>query len=255
MKSETKRLVWKICYDFAVKQLPKFTKWTPAELRQSYPFHRLLFSDEAIVAARVERSVVTTMGKLLYPAIAKAIAEETYSDVHIDYEIDGFVNDAACNMIEQIVTELRAPRRRRLTPREPDHEAEISDIFNSKGGGDSSRAATADIYIGDFPTGPLFVELKSPLPNLDIAAESKRKILYFLTIMDRNEISGAKAFLGLTYNPYGTRERYAWSFTKRVMDMDSQVLIGDELWNMIGGPGTYLDLLEIVEDVHRHLTP
>ena len=75
-----------------------------------------------------------------------------------------------------------------------------------------------------------------------------------MTIMDRKEISGAKAFLGLTYNPYGTRERYAWSFTKRVMDMDSQVLIGDELWNMIGGPGAYLDLLEIVEDVHRHLT-
>ena len=222
-------------------------------MRQSYPFHRLLFSDEAIVAARVERSVVTTMGNILYPAIAKAIADEHYSDVHIDYEIEGPVNDAANNMIEQIVTELRTPKRRRPTPREPDHEAEISDIFNSRGGGISSRAVTADLYIGDFPTGPLFIELKAPLPNLDISAESKRKILYFLTIIDRKGISGGKAFLGLTYNPYGTRERYAWSFTKRVMDMRSQVLIGDELWDMIGGPGTYQEILSVLEDVHRHL--
>ena len=163
------------------------------------------------------------------------------------------MNDAACNMIEQIVTELRTPRRRRETPREPGHNHEVSDILNSRGGGRTNRAVTADLYIEDFGDGPLFIELKSPLPNLDIAAESKRKILYYLLIMDRKGVEGAQAHLGLTYNPFISREDYAHSYTKQIMDMERQVLMGSELWDMIGGQGTYTELLEIIEDVHEHL--
>ena len=109
------------------------------------------------------------------------------------------------------------------------------------------------MYIEDFGDGPLFIELKSPLPNLDIAAESKRKILYYLLIMDRKGVEGAQAHLGLTYNPFISREDYAHSYTKQIMDMERQVLMGSELWDMIGGPGTYAKLLEIIEDVHAHL--
>ena len=35
--------------------------------------------------------------------------------------------------------------------------------------------------------------------------------------------------------------------------MERQVLMGNELWDMIGGPGTYDELLEIIADVHAHL--
>ena len=94
----------------------------------------------------------------------------------------------------------------------------MSDILNSRGGGRTNRAVTADLYIEDFGDGPLFIELKSPLPNLDIAAESKRKILYYLLIMDRKGVEGAQAHLGLTYNPFISREDYAHSYTKQIMD-------------------------------------
>ena len=97
------------------------------------------------------------------------------------------------------------------------------------------------------------IELKTPLPNLDVAAESKRKILYYLLIEDRQGVSGAQAFLGLTYNPFLTRERYSHSFTKQIMDMDNQVLMGQEMWDFIGGPGTFDELLAIIEDVHHEL--
>ena len=29
--------------------------------------------------------------------------------------------------------------------------------------------------------------------------------------------------------------------------------MGSELWDMIGGEGTYAELLDIIEDVHGHL--
>ena len=253
MKPQTQQRVWDILYDYSVSQLPKLTRWTLADIKQAYPFHRLLFSDQEVLAARVERSVVTTMGDRLYPSLAKAIGQDKYIDVHTEHVVEGVANDAACNMIEQIVTELRTPKSRRANPREPNHEDEISDVLNSPGGGQTSRAVTADLYIGDFDGGPLFIELKTPLPNLDVAAESKRKMLYFLLLMDRMGVTGARAFLGLTYNPFLTRENYRHSFTKQIMDMDNQVLMGQEMWDMIGGPGTFQTLLGIIEDVHRSL--
>ena len=253
MKVETKNRVRTILYNHAVAQLPKFSKWAPSDLRQAYPFHRLLFSDDALLSVRIERSVVTAMGKKMYPSLAKAIAEDKYSDVHLEHTIEGSVNDAACNMVEQIVTELRTPKSQRATPREPDHESELSAIINSPGGGQSSRTVTADLFIGDFSEGPLFIELKTPRPNLDIAAESKRKLLYYYLIMNRIGVEDAQAFLGLTYNPYLTREKYSHSFTKQIMDMDSQVLIGHEMWDLIGGPGAFDELLKIIDDVHQQL--
>ncbi len=90
------------------------------------------------------------------------------------------------------------------------------------------------------------MELKTPLPNLDVAAESKRKLLYALAICAREGTSGAQAFLGLTYNPFLSREKYRHSFTRQIMDMDYQVLLGEELWEFIGGPGTYGELLDVI---------
>lgn len=253
MKRETRERLWNVLYNFALEQLPKRRRWTLEDIRLAYPFHRLLFSEEAILGARVERSVVTSMGTTLYPSIARTIAEDRFSQVFTEHTIEGEVNDAACNMVEQIVTELRTPRRRRQTPREPHHASEMSAILNSPGGGRTNRAVTADLYIKDFTDGPLFIELKSPLPNLDIAAESKRKLLYYLLIMNRSGVGGAKAYLGLTYNPFIRRDAYAHSYTKQIMDMERQVLMGEELWDTIGGAGAYAELLDIIEDVHAHL--
>ena len=253
MNSATQEAVFEVLRAFAFSQIPKLSKWTPADIRQGYPFHQLFFPEEAILAARVERSVVTSMGTKLYPALAEAIAGSRFRRVFVEHVIEGTVNDAAVNMIEQIVTELRTSPSKRETPRRPDHDGELRDILYSRGGGQSTRSVTADLFIEDFDDGPLFVELKSALPNLDIAAESKRKLLYYLTIMSRRGIDNPRAFLGLTYNPHITRDQYDHPFTKRIMDMDKQVLIGSELWDYIGGPGTYASLLSQIERVRQEL--
>ena len=253
MKRATQNRVRQILYDHAVEQLPKFTKWKLDDLRLAYPFHRLFFSDEALLSARVERSIVTAMGDKLYPALAEALSEDRYSEVVLEHTVEGMVNDAAANMVEQIVTELRTPKKQRATPREPDHDGEMAAILNSPGGGQVSRTVTADLYVGDFSEGPLFIELKTPMPNLDIAAESKRKLLYYHLIMDRKGIANPKAFLGLTYNPFLTRKKYGHSFTKQIMDMEKQVLIGREMWDLLGGVGAFDELLEIIDDVHQSL--
>lgn len=255
MNAETRATVKNIMEECATKYAPARERWEPDQIWQAYPFHRLFFTVPQITAARAERSTVTSMGSELYPRLAEAIASENFSQVQLEYTVEGALNDDACNTLEQIVTTLREPlpRRRAGEPRRrrprPNSVDELARILDAQGGSARPVAVKADFYIGDFTDGPLFMELKTPRPNLDIAAESKRKILYFLAMMRRDGIVGAQAFLGLTYNPYVTRKNYNHAPTRRIMDLDKEVLIGSETWDLIGGAGTYDELLKIIEEI------
>lgn len=247
MKAETRQRIKEVMLAWVASQAPKLEAVTAEELWQQYPFHHLIFQTDELMGARFERRIVTSMGQELYPRIAVALARDRFQEVVLQHTIEGLVNEAACNAIEQIVTDLREARN----PRKPNHTEELDEILPLTGGEMVQRSVIADLYIGDFPGGPLFVELKTPRPNLDIAAESKRKMLYFLAIQDRKEIEGAQAFLGLTYNPFGTRGNYNHPFTRRVMDMEEEVLIGSELWDYIGGAGAYDELLELITEIRQ----
>jgi hypothetical protein len=210
-------------------------------LKRAYPFHKLLFDEVGLVAFKRERSVVTRMGQTLYPELAKLIASEHYSDVALNQVIQGNLPDATVNAIDRIVRDLRVRQRR------PNHAQEMKEILGAGGSTvEVDVRVIADLYVGDFKGGPLFVEVKTPRPNLDICAESKSKILTFKALLcDQNP----KAYLAFPYNPFVTRAAYAHSFTKRVMDMDAEVLMAEEFWDTIGGRGTFEELLTTVEAV------
>ncbi|MFN3974665.1 MAG: TdeIII family type II restriction endonuclease [Dehalococcoidia bacterium] len=77
-------------------------------------------------------------------------------------------------------------------------------------------------------------------------------MLYFLANAQQNNIRDAKAIFALYYNPYFP-EHYRWPFTKQIMDMETEVLIGGEFWDFVGGPGTYDELLCILSEVKQEL--
>jgi hypothetical protein len=129
----------------------------------------------------------------------------------------------------------------------------MASILEHTGGGSRHISITADLYVGDFRGGPLFVEIKTPLPNLDIAAESKKKMLYFLAMKSRERVTDPHAFLALYYNPFLSKERYRHSFTRQIMDMDKEVLLGDEFWDYIGGRGTFEEMLQIIDEVRNDI--
>ena len=249
MKTETRQRVKAMMEAWVADLTGRLRRRDVNAVLQGYPFHQLIFSPDALLAARQERTIVTSMGSELYPRLADALARDRFQEVVREHTTTGEVNEAACNMIEQIVTELRAPgpRRERRLPNRVD---ELESILSLSEGEPAQRSVIADLYVGDYTGGPLFVELKTPLPNLDIAAESKKKMLYFLAIKNGQNVAGAKAFIGLTYNPYVTKAAYKWSITPRIFDMDAEVLIGSELWDYLGGPGAYDELLKIIAEIN-----
>ena len=129
--------------------------------------------------------------------------------------------------------------------------------FGSKyildGGGEPiPTSVTCDILIQSERTGKTYsFELKGPLPNSDQTKVSKEK-MFKLLAMDGHPID--EAYYALPYNPYGKRENYDWSFPARWFNMksDPSVLIGEELWDLIGGEGTYTHFIEEINKLGVH---
>ncbi len=135
MRAETRDAVEQIFSRFQAEHSSEIEAESSSDLLLKYPFHRLIFSDKALLAARAERSVVTAMGTQLYPNLAQAVARDRFSDVYLEHQVTGNLNDAAVNMIEEIVTTLRTAPRRRIKDRRPDHERELREILSSLGEG------------------------------------------------------------------------------------------------------------------------
>lgn len=127
--------------------------------------------------------------------------------------------------------------------KKPNWKTELEYIL--KGAGEPVPCSVVcDLLIESSATGKTYAfELKAPLPNSDQTKVSKEKMFKLLAMNPRKVDS---AYYALAYNPYGKKENYAWSFPMRWFDMktDDSVLIGDEFWEFVGGPGTYQSFLD-----------
>lgn len=65
-----------------------------------------------------------------------------------------------------------------------------------------------------------------------------------------------QSYYAMAYNPYGIeKEKYKHSFVVNYMDLNNQVLIGKEFWELVGGVGTYSEVLEIYRKVGKEKGP
>lgn len=241
MKAETRRNVYNLLDGFAKSALKDYDL---GALKKSYPFHRLFFDELALLAFKQERSIVTKMGMHLYPELARLIAVEKHKEVTREKAITGLVPIETANAIDSIVRQLRNNQR---SPNRKNEISEINNTLSQKGKSEQTELKTiADIYIGDFTGGPFFAEIKTPLPNLDVCAETKQKILTFMTL---RRTENPKAFMAFPYNPFITRAEYKHGFTNRIMDMAEDVLMGEEFWDYIGGNNTFKEIIDVIEEV------
>lgn len=241
MKAETRKELKEYIISFIDKQVSKLP-YTIDELKRAYPFHSLFFPDEALKAFKIQRSLVTKMGQTLFPNLAAIILRETYNNVHINWKVEAELEAAKLNLISEILDGLDARKRK------PDAIQEMKEVANIKGGEIQLVQITADVYVGDFEPGPLLLEVKTPQPKKEDCVRSKRRLLIFRGYYaDRNP----QAYIAFYYNPYIEREKYNWWPTLQILDINNEVLIGQEMWDYLGGRGTYNQILQIVEEIRQ----
>src|SRR5581483_5334520 len=214
------------------------------------PLYAALVPDEIFKGSHFERRFTTPFGKA-WETLAVVAAKEGLGRGEMGFRIKGNVSAERLRRIAEVLSRLEHGKDADGRKIKPDWTHEVQYI--QQGGGELiPTEVECDVY-AETKDGSRKVafELKAPMPNSDQTKVSKEK-LFKLYAMQPMQVT--HAYFALPYNPYGrSRTDYQWSFPMRWFDMhrDPVVLIGDEFWDTIGGPGTYNAFLEAVNQLGR----
>lgn len=218
------------------------------EHRAKRPLYAALVPDEIFKGSHFERRFVTPFGKA-WELLAVTVAEKGLGYGVSGHTVTGTVRAERLRRITEVLNNLEhAERGKKKT--KPDWKSELAYVLAGEGE-PIPVTVVCDVYAEDRTNKVRYAfELKAPLPNSDQTKVSKEKILKLYS-MEPLRVDGA--YYALPYNPYGRREDYAWSFPARWLNMkeDEVVLIGDEFWEKIGGPGTYQSFIAAVNEIGK----
>lgn len=214
--------------------------WDLEVERRLRPFAFALAPEEVWKGAKFERSFTTSFGRA-WEHMAQLVARDKHDHAERDSRIVGTLHQGQLTAIQTILNQLE--RR----TRQPDWDAEFEEVMSARTGPVIETAVIADLDVWDDGRPHQFFEIKAPKPNSDQTKVSKEKMLK-LAAMNSDPTC---AFFALPYNPYPSRAEYAHSYPKRWLNMsaDEVVLMGADFWDRVGAPGTWDDLMELVEEI------
>lgn len=214
---------------------------TMAKAGRLNPFHQAILTPGMLRLSRFERSFSTTLGSM-FEVAAELIGQQHYADSIRAHDIDGYIGNAARAGIDAIIDAIRRENF------EQSYHHYVETIVSSFHADNIRQSVKVDLYLRDHENNEIFFEMKGPKPNLDQCVSVTRKFLE-IHALRKSGPPRVRTYFGMSYNPYGARQLYGWSVAKNYLDMDAQVLIGSEFWDLLGGPGTYEEVLSIFGEV------
>lgn len=213
------------------------------------PFHESLLPDGLLKITEFERSFSTKLGTA-FEECARLIAKPVHTQVERGHRVRGIISYEAIKQIEEITNHIGTGG---MKTNYQDLVKEV--ILASKSDSGIERVSIADLYIKTKTNEEWYFEIKSPKPNKGQCIEATGRLLQIQAIT-HSRFPNAKAFYATAYNPYGIKkETFKHSFILNYMDINNEVLIGKEFWDLVGGEGTYEEILSIYQEVGREKGP
>ncbi len=219
----------------------KFRSYNP-ETRHM-PFHYRLLGKDRMALFSFIQSLNTTFGISIYEPVAIALASGRFRVAKSQVKPADEISSEAHQQIQTIMDELA------VADREPDKSVEIEEIRKVCRTGivDKVKLTRVDIWLENYE-GELFLfDLKTVKPNKGNFKEYKRTLLEWTAAeLARDPEVVVNTMIGIPYNPYEPKPYQRWTL-KGMLDLQHDILIAEELWDFIGGEGTYADLLKAFE--------
>ena len=206
----------------------------------SMPFLAKLMQDsEQVAAYSFIHSLATTLGMSIYEQVAKIIAKPNFDKVEIGYDVIGSISDKENSAISKIMQELKNGSRK------SDKTREIKEILQNKSNSGRKLKIRADLFLQK-ETKEFYIEIKTAKPNIDVFSTSKQKLLEWVALRKRPIIT----FLAIPYNPYHP-EPYSRFTVQDMLDEKEELFVAERFWDLLGGPGTYKEILGIFDEVGK----
>lgn len=220
----------------------KFQSYSP-ETRYM-PFHHRLLGRDRMALYSFIQSLNTTFGVSIYEPVAVALAREKFRVAEVQVKPANKISTEAHQQIQTIMDELA------VGDREPDKPPEIEEIREVclTGTLNEVKLTQVDIWLENYEGELFLIDLKTVKPNKGNFKEFKRTLLEWAAAeLARDPKVVVSTMIGIPYNPYEPKSYERWTL-KGMLDLNHEVLIAKELWDFIGGEGTYTELLNAFED-------
>jgi len=215
------------------------------------PFHYRLLGKDRMALYSFIQSLNTTFGTSIFEPVAVTLAQSNFKVVKSQAKPYNQISEEAHHAIQHIIDNLAT------TDTSPNKMKEIETLRDvcSTGKMNTVKLTHVDVWL-EKNTGELFLlDLKTAKPNKGNFEKFKRMLLEWTAAeFARNPEVNIHTIIAIPYNPYEPKPYRRWTM-KGMLDVAHELLVGEELWDFIGGEGAYNDLLDCFERVGIDLRP
>jgi hypothetical protein len=216
-------------------KLSKYARETTA-----MPFLVKLMQDsEKVAAYSFIHSLATTLGMSVYEKISKIVASTHYDDVKTGYDVEGEITNEENSIISQILQEIKNKTRK------ADKDKEIKEILECNNDDGRKIKIRADLFLKK-GNDEYYIEIKTAKPNIDVFVKSKQKLLEWVALRKKK----VTTILAIPYNPYHP-DPYTRFTMQGYLDEKKELYVAEKFWNLLGGEGTYKEILDIFDEVGK----
>ena len=227
----------------------KFQSYKPET--NEMPFHHRLLGKDRMALYSFIQSLNTTFGVSIYEPVALALAGGKFRVAKSQVKPFDMISNEAQRQIQTIMNGLvRADR-------DPNKLVEVEEIKKVCHVGSINRVklTRVDIWLESHDSELFLIDMKTVKPNIGGFQKYKQTLLEWVAAeLMRNPDGKIKTMIGIPYNPYEPAPYKRWTM-KGMLDMQNEILIAEELWDFIGGKGTYSALLDAFEIAGIELRP
>lgn len=219
----------------------KFQSYNPET--NNMPFHYRLLGRDRMALFSFIQSLNTTFGTSIYEPVAIALAKEKFKVAKTQVRTFDRISSEAQRQIQTIMTDLTTANE------DPNKSVEIENIRKvcRVGSINEEKLTKVDIWLENHDGELFLIDMKTVKPNRGSFKEYKRTLLEWVAAeLARNPDAVVNTMIGIPYNPYEPEPYNRWTL-KGMLDMKNETLIAEELWDFIGGEGSYDTLLDAFE--------
>ena len=227
----------------------KFESYRPET--EFMPFHYRLLGQDRMALYSFIQSLNTTFGTSIYEPVAKELAQGRFKRVQTQVKSHDYISSDAQAVIQNIVDDICT------STREPNKEKELNEIRSvcSSGTRKFIKLRKIDVWVQDYNDNLFFMDIKTVKPNIGGFEDYKRMLLSWAGAeMERNPKVSVQTIIAIPYNPYEPEPYNRWTM-RGIFDLEKEILVAEELWDFLGGPGAYQDLLDCFETAGIELRP
>ena len=209
------------------------------------PFHTRLLGKDRMALFSFIHSLNTNFGTSIFEPTALALASIKFKEVKTQAIAGTMISEAAQRVIQDIMDNLTAATTK------PNKFEEIEAIRKvcATGNMKAVKPTRVDIWLKQHDDQIYLFDIKTAKPNKGGFKEFKRTLLEWTAcVLAENPKMQINSLIAIPYNPYEPKPYSRWTMAG-MLDLEQELKVADEFWDFLGGQGTYLQLLDIFEQI------